>query len=585
MVPDTAAQRPIAGADPQPLQRDLESGDQRDVLGDYASVTPVGETSESSRSQKLTLPALPVVQDDAQSDRMTPDEGSTSVTHVTAPSRSCQDEDTKGTPDKTANPPSKTKGEPPLSPVLMEFAEHDPRDPRQASVWMKNFTFSILALNAFVVSSFASAYLFITPQMMVLFGVSRSLVITGFAVYVIAWGPGPLVLAPLSDTIGRKPVYIVSSLLWTLFQVGCARATNITTMIVCRFFAGLFGCASITNGSGSIIDIFEGVAVAKRVASYSAILFLGPVIGPMVGGAVSVYSPSKDLEDPGGFRWLFYAGTIIGVLITVLHFFAMETHHSTVLRHSAKKLSERDNMHQYRTAANRVPQSLGSKIVLVSTTAVKMIGQEPIIVFISLWQTTVLAVVYLAFDAFPVIFGLGHGFNSFQVGLSFLGVGMGMLSACLWATTFGLRLYVQAVVKAKGVRTPEMRVSQGLAGAILAVMGLFWMGYTSYPSVHWIVPILGSFVYGLGALSVMLSTFGYLIDAYASRAAPAFAATGLIRSVVTGVLPLCGSQFFLDLNPRNATLILACIALAEVAIPVAAWKYGPTLRTKSKFSA
>lgn len=469
-------------------------------------------------------------------------------------------------------------------PYLVKFSQDDERDPRHASAFARNFLFVTVALNAFLVSSFASSYLFLTPEMMQLFQANRSLVITGFVVYVIGWGPGPLLWAPLSDSIGRKPVYIGSSLLWTIFQIGCARAQNINTVIVCRFFAGFFGCACLTNGGGSTVDIFEGVSIITRTATYSAVVFMGPVIGPIIGGAVAVYSPSTGLADDGGFRWLFYAALIGGFVITLMHCFSIETHHNIILRRSVKMLNKMHNTDRYHTAADANGMSLGAKMGMVAVSAIKMIGEEPIILFVSLWQTTVMAVIYLAFEAFPVIFGYGHGWDSFQVGLSFLGVGVGMLLACVWSVTFGLKLYVQRVIKAKGTRTPEMRIPQGLMGAVLAVIGLFWTGYTSYPSVHWIVPIIGSAVYGIGALSVMLSTFAYMVDTFMLRAAPAFAAVGVIRSIITGVLPLVGGFMFDNLKPRNAFLILACISLLEVAIPLAAMKFGPALRAKSKYA-
>ncbi|CAO1624946.1 unnamed protein product [Sympodiomycopsis kandeliae] len=508
---------------------------------------------------------------------------STAPTAVNTPSQSPRISRDKQVDSPTTEKPPQPQEK---SPYLVEFTEGDTRDPRNASVWARNFLFVTVSFNAFIVSSFASSYLFLAPEMMALFHANRSLVITGFVVYVLGWGPGPLLWAPLSDSIGRKPVYIGSSLLWTLFQIGCARAQNINTVIVCRFFAGFFGCACLTNGGGSTVDVFQGLAIVKRTAMYSAVVFMGPVIGPIIGGAISVYSPSTSLSDDGGFRWLFYAAIMTGFVITIMHCLAMETHHNVILEKSVKQLNKEHNTTQYHTAANANGQELGvaSKMGLVAASAIKMIVEEPIILFVSLWQTTVMAIIYLAFEAFPVIFAYGHGFNSFQVGLSFLGVGVGMLIACVYSITYGLKLYVKRVVEAKGQRTPEMRMPQGLMGAILAVVGLFWMGYTSYPSIHWIVPILGSALYGIGALSVMLSTFSYMVDTFTSRAAPAFAAVGFIRSIITGVLPLCGTQFFQDLNPRNATLILACISLLEVAIPLAAMKWGPALRAKSKFA-
>lgn len=99
------------------------------------------------------------------------------------------------------------------------------------------------------------------------------------------------------------------------------------------------------------------------------------------------------------------------------------------------------------------------------------------------------------------------------------------------------------------------------------------------------MPIFGAAVYGAGAISVVMASMAYVVDTYNMRAAPAFAAVGLIRSIVTSVLPLVGTQFFQNLNPRNACLILGILACLQIATPLAAIKYGEWLRHRSKFGS
>jgi hypothetical protein len=56
----------------------------------------------------------------------------------------------------------------------------------------------------------------------------------------------------------------------------------------------------------------------------------------------------------------------------------------------------------------------------------------------------------------------------------------------------------------KGIKPePEFRLPPAMAGAILVPVGLFWFGWTTYPSVHWIVPIIGSGVFGAGWVSFL----------------------------------------------------------------------------------
>ena len=45
---------------------------------------------------------------------------------------------------------------------------------------------------------------------------------------------------------------------------------------------------------------------------------------------------------------------------------------------------------------------------------------------------------------------------------------------------------------------PELRLPPTMLGSILVTVGLFWFGWTSYSSVHWIVPIIGSVFFAAG---------------------------------------------------------------------------------------
>lgn len=81
-----------------------------------------------------------------------------------------------------------------------------------------------------------------------------------------------------------------------------------------------------------------------------------------------------------------------------------------------------------------------------------------------------LGILYLAFQAFPIIFGEVHGFNTQSVGLSFLGIGLGMMIA-LASQPFWNRLFAQQAKSLKGDPPPEVRLIPGQVGGILAPIG------------------------------------------------------------------------------------------------------------------
>lgn len=77
---------------------------------------------------------------------------------------------------------------------------------------------------------------------------------------------------------------------------------------------------------------------------------------------------------------------------------------------------------------------------------------------------------------------------------------------------------------------------------------------------------------------------GYLTDVYNSHAASANAPMCFLRALMSGCYPLFGRQMFVSLGSSWASFILAGMATAYVGIAFCFWKYGRTIRRKSKFA-
>jgi multidrug resistance protein len=131
------------------------------------------------------------------------------------------------------------------------------------------------------------------------------------SVFVLGFAFGPLLLAPLSELYGRTIVYHVCNVLFVVFTVMCAVATNMGMLIAARFLAGFAGVAVITCGGGSIADVFPAERRGGAMAIWSLGPLLGPVIGPVAGGF---------LVEAKGWRWVFWIITI------VVSFFSLQCH-------------------------------------------------------------------------------------------------------------------------------------------------------------------------------------------------------------------------------------------------------------------
>jgi MFS family permease len=102
--------------------------------------------------------------------------------------------------------------------------------------------------------------------------------------FLLGYVAGPPLWGPGSELLGRKGISIFAIAVYTIFHIGQARAQNIGTLLVTRFFAGLFGCAPLTNVGGIIADIWDPIGGGHALGVFVACVFIGPVMGPIIGG-------------------------------------------------------------------------------------------------------------------------------------------------------------------------------------------------------------------------------------------------------------------------------------------------------------
>lgn len=111
------------------------------------------------------------------------------------------------------------------------------------------------------------------------FGVSGTAALLGLSLFTLAIGVGPVIAAPISETLGRRPVYWISGPIFMLFTLGAGYSQTFAQLLVCRFFAGMFGSPVLAVGSGTNADIWP---IEKRAVSI-AIFLMAPFLGPALG--------------------------------------------------------------------------------------------------------------------------------------------------------------------------------------------------------------------------------------------------------------------------------------------------------------
>ncbi|KAM0090432.1 hypothetical protein ACP6JD_006240 [Aspergillus fumigatus] len=126
---------------------------------------------------------------------------------------------------------------------------------------------------------------------------SESLASFVVSIYLVGFAVGPLVLGPLSEIYGRLRIYQACNAVFIVWNVACAVAPNVGSLLAFRLFAGIAGSCPLTLGAGSIADLFVPEERGAAMSIYSMGPLMGPVIGPIAGGY---------LAEAAGWRWIFW---------------------------------------------------------------------------------------------------------------------------------------------------------------------------------------------------------------------------------------------------------------------------------------
>jgi MFS family permease len=111
------------------------------------------------------------------------------------------------------------------------------------------------------------------------FNVSATVALLPLSLYVLALGLGPMLGAPLSETYGRRAVYLITPPLGILFTLGAGFAPSFAGLAILRFLAGMFFSPSLAIGAGTIADTCPPSERAFATTLYILSPFLGPSLG------------------------------------------------------------------------------------------------------------------------------------------------------------------------------------------------------------------------------------------------------------------------------------------------------------------
>ena len=436
----------------------------------------------------------------------------------------------------------------------------------------------VTSITTLVVSFNSSAYSGSFKELSDDFPVSAEVLTLGVSLYVLGFAVGPLIWGPLSEMYGRRKIFYVSFIPYIAFLAGACGSPNVEALLIFRLLQGTFGASPNTNSGGTIADIYTSDDRGDALSLFSAAVFCGPILGPIVGGFVG---------ENEGWRWTFAVMAFFAAgLFLASAWLVPETYHPTLLRRRAQRLTASGHGHIY-----KIQQDVGKQLPLSSrlqnafTRPWRLLFLEPIVTCFVTWVAIIYGTIYLFFEAFPILFQQERGWSEGLGGLAFLGIGVGMMFGVLLnAFVFNPRYLQQSQAARQSGKmiAPEARLPMACVGGLMLPASLFAFAWTSYPSIQWAAPICLSAPFGTGTVLIFLASNTYLIDCFQLWAASALAANSLLRSLFGFAFPLFATDMYNKLDPEWATSLIAFLTLACAPIPFIFYAFGDRIRALSK---
>ena len=300
--------------------------------------------------------------------------------------------------------------ESPSLPTLVAFSHDDKANPKNWSKALKWYCTMIVAFVCFVVAFNSSVVTADITGVSKEYNVSDEVSLLTVTLFVVGFGLGeslhaigvrldtdihillgPMIFAPLSEVFGRQIVYAGTLVLALIFIIPAVAGSNITTLLVARAIDGIAFSAPMALVGGTLSDLWKPQERGIPMAAFSAAPFIGPIIGPLAGGYLSMYH---------GWRSLYWMQLALsGLACLLITFTVPETYAPTILARRAAKLRKQNRGVSYtiEQGARRIPLIQRLRVAMVRPFL--LLFREPIVFFLSIYMSILYGLMYMFFIA------------------------------------------------------------------------------------------------------------------------------------------------------------------------------------------
>ncbi|KAK7432707.1 hypothetical protein QQZ08_000566 [Neonectria magnoliae] len=488
--------------------------------------------------------------------------------------------------------------------ILIPTPSQDPNDPLNWPQWRKYYTAALVCL-AMTMSNFLAggpSVAIVSTALSFFPGAVEDGTLTTSAVPKIAYfftttsllqGVGCFVWVPLANKYGRRPVYLVSYLvyfstaLWLIFD------QSYDGFLAGRIIMGFGAGAAETIAPITIADVFFLHERGAVVSLYNCALSVGVALGMIVSGLITINHDWRTIYE--------VSSALIGFVLVLIFLTFPETsyhrkpeesegsittvnvqdHKDSYSRSYKEELSQSSNIPPHKSPWRALSVWNGS---FTSEGAFKMFLRPFVLILLPpvLWAALVQAVtigfLVAVSSNIGAAFDTAYEFEPYQAGLCFASAIVGSLLGIPAGGHFGDKVADYFTQRNGGIREPEMRLPVIALSMVTTPLALVLYGVGIQHGLHWIVPTIGLGLLNFSITQAASVSLVYVIDAYRPVA-------GEVSLAVLGFKSMFGFLLSFYTNPwinisgyQNAFGAMAGISASVLVMWVPFYLWGKKIR-------
>ena len=395
-------------------------------------------------------------------------------------------------------------------------------------------------------------------------------------------GLAPLLLAPLSEVYGRKPVLIYGTMYFTIWNAACGGSQTLVQILVLRLLSGFGASVADSIAGGFMGDLWKADERGRAFAVFMAAPLLGPALGPICGAFIA---------EGTTWRWVFFVTSIACVVVIVAAVALLrETYEPRIRQLQQRKMAKEEKKRAEASTTTPQQQDIGSTFVNLMREnlqrPLRMLATQTIVQLLAAYMALLYGIMFLFLFMYPRMWKDQYN-QSVRIGsFNYISFAIGLIVGVNVSGFLNDRIYVILKARNDGRGEPEFRIPTMVIGTALVPIGLLWWGWTGQAKLHWIFPNIGSLLFAMGVYICSSCVSVYTIDTYGRFAASAISTNLVARSITSAFLPLFAPYLFDALHfGLGATVLAGLFALLGTAAVMILWFHGKTLRAANSYCA